>query len=96
MSKYVQFVVCQHVGASKKCLFYAPYFSRIKSGDDVLVDTQFGKQRATVVETCTAVTGTDVEKTLRVLAGVEDKPLKRVIGVYQFTKFDYEEGENNG
>lgn len=94
MSEYVQFVVCEHVGERKKYLFYAPPFSNIKKGDEVLVDTQFGKQRATVVAVC-STSSDDVERTLRVLAGAEDKPIKRVIGKYQFTNFDYDEDETN-
>lgn len=96
MNKYVQFVVCQHPCDSKKYLFYAPAFSDIKEGDSVLVETEFGRRRATVLAFCTICdTGTDVERALRALAGVEDKPLKRVIGKYQFTKFNYSEDENN-
>lgn len=45
MSRFVQFVVCQHTGDSKKYLFYAPAFSDIKKGDEVLVDTQFGEKK---------------------------------------------------
>lgn len=101
MSNYVQFVVCQYDGESKKHLFYAPAFSDLKKGDEVLLDTQYGKQKATRKATVCAVctfydSGTDVEKALRVLAGAEDKPLKRVIGKYQFVKFDYNEDKNNG
>ena len=95
MNKYVQFVVCQHIGDSKKYLFFAPAFSDIKIGDEVLVDTMFGAQRATVLAFCT-VSSTEVERTLRVLAGAEDKPIKRVIGKYKFVKFDYSEDENDG
>ena len=94
MNNYVQFVVCQHTGDNKKYLFYAPAYSYIQIGDEVLVDTQFGKQRATVLAVCS--TSIDEVKTMfRVLAGAEDKPLKRVIGKYQFTKFDYDEDEGN-
>lgn len=95
MNKYVQFVVCQHIGDSKKYLFYAPAFSDIKIGDEVLVDTRFGAQEATVLAVCNT-SNDDVERTLCVLAGAEDKPIKRVIGKYNFVKFDYSEDENNG
>ena len=95
MSRFVQFVVCKHTGDSKKYLFYAPAFSDIKIGDDVLVDTQFGEKKATVLAVCTS-SSDDLERVLRVLAGAEDKPLKRVIGKYQFAKFNYSVGENNG
>lgn len=95
MNSYVQFVVCQHTGDIKKYLFYAPFYAILKSGDEVLVDTQFGERRATVL-TAYSSTRDDVENILRVLAGAEDKPLKRVIGKYEFTKFDYGEDENNG
>ena len=95
MNKYVQFVVCQHDGEIKKYLFYAPAFSDIKKGDEVLVDTQFGEKKATVLAVCTS-SSEDVERVLRVLAGVERKTIKRVIGKYKFSKFDYSEDENNG
>lgn len=95
MSSYVQFVVCQHTDSKKKLLFYAPLYASIESGDEVLVDTQFGEKLATVLAVCNS-TSNDVEQVLRVLAGAEDKPLKRVIGKYQFAKFNYGEDENNG
>lgn len=94
MNKYVQLVVCQHTGDQKKYLFYAPAFTDIRIGEEVMVDTQFGEKKATVLAVCTT-SSDDVEKILRVLAGAEDKPLKRVIGKYQFTKFDYGEDETN-
>ena len=95
MSNYVQFVVCQHIDDSKKYLFYAPAFSNIEKGDEILVDTQFGERMATVLAVCIS-SSEDVERSLRVLAGVEDEPIKRVIGKYQFVKFDYSGDENNG
>lgn len=95
MNKYVQFVVCQHIGDRKKYLFYAPAFSDIKEGDSVLVETQLGRRRATVLAVCIS-SSEDVERALRVLAGAEDEPIKRVIGKYQFVKFDYSGDENNG
>lgn len=95
MNKYVQFVVCQHDGEIKKYLFYAPAFSDIKIGDEVLVDNQFGERKATVLAVCTS-SSEEVERALRVLAGAGGKPIKRVIGKYNFSKFDYSEDENNG
>lgn len=95
MNRFVQFVVCQHNGDNKKYLFYAPAFSYIKIGDDVMVDTKFGEKKATVLAVCTS-SSDNLERVLRVLAGAEDKPLKRVIGKYQFAKFNYCEDENNG
>ena len=95
MSKFVQFVVCKHDCEIKKYLFYAPAFSDIKKGDEILVDTQFGEKKATVLAVCTS-SSDDVERVLRVLAGAEGKPIKRVIGKYNFSKFDYNEDENNG
>lgn len=88
MSRFVQFVVCQHTGDSKKRLFYAPAFSDIKKGDEVLVDTQLGEKKATVLATCIS-SSDDVERTLCVLAGAEGEPVKRVIGKYLFAKINY-------
>lgn len=95
MNNYNQFVVCQHTGDSKKYLFYAPAFSDIKICDEVLVDTRFGPKTATVCAVCT-VYNEDTEFALRVLAGAEDKPVKRVIGKIRLIKFDYSQEENNG
>lgn len=94
MNNYAQFVVCQHTGDSKKYLFYSPAFSNIDKGDEILVDTQFGEKKATVLAVCNS-SSEDVEIALRALAGAEDKPIKRVIGKYNFVKFDYSEDENN-
>lgn len=94
MSRFVQFVVCQHTDSIKKFLFYAPFCATIKSGDEVLVDTQFGERRATVLAVCSS-TRDELENILRVLAGAEDNPIKRVIGKYEFTKFNYSEDETN-
>lgn len=88
MSRFVQFVVCQHTGDSKKYLFYAPAYSDIKKGDEVLVDTQFGERKATVLATCISCSD-DVERALCVLAGAEGKQVKRVIGKYLFAKINY-------
>lgn len=96
MNNYVKYVVCKHTDNGKIYLFYAPFFSNINSGDEVLVDTQFGEKRATVLETCDVATGSDVEKTLLMLTGANKKTIKRVIGKYHFTKFDYDEDEING
>ena len=49
MSKFVQFVVCKHDCEIKKYLFYAPAFSNIEKGDEILVDTQFGERMANVL-----------------------------------------------
>lgn len=95
MNRFVQFVVCQHTGNGEKYLFYAPSFTKIEKGDEVLVDTQYGERKATVLAVCTT-SSDDVNRILRVLTGTEDKQLKRVIGKYQFAKFEYSEDENNG
>ena len=93
MNSYKQYVVCQHTG-NKKFLFYAPLYATVKSGDEVLVDTQFGEKKATVLAVCNTFND-DVERALRVLAGAGCEPLKRVIGKYDFTKFNYREDETN-
>ena len=95
MNNCKQFVVCQFTGDSKKYLFYAPAFSDIKICDEVVVDMKFAPKTATVCAVCT-VYNEDTEYALRVLAGLEDEPVKRVIGKYNLVKFDYSEDENNG
>lgn len=95
MNNYIQYVACKYTDGGKPYLFYAPFYASIKSGDEVLVDTNLGMKKATVLEVCNT-SRDDVEKLLRVLAGAEGKPIKRVIGKYEFTKFEYSEDENNG
>lgn len=92
MSNYVEYVVCKHADSGKPYLFYAPLCSNLKNGDEVLVDTQFGKRRATVLASYSTCSD-DLRRLLCALAGAEDKPIKRVIG--KFTEFEYEEDETN-
>lgn len=49
---------------------------------------------ATVLAVCNS-TSNDVEQVLRVLTCAGCEPLKRVIGKYDFTKFNYREDETN-
>lgn len=95
MNNYIQYVACKYTDGGKPYLFYAPFYASIKSGDEVLVDTNLGERMATVQAVCTS-SSEDVERILRVFAGAEKKPIKRVIGKYEFTKFKYSEDENNG
>lgn len=94
MNNYIQYVACKYTDVGKPYLFYAPFYASIKSGDEVLVDTNLGMQRVTVQAVCNS-SREDVERILRVFAGAEKKPIKRVIGKYEFTKFDYGEDETN-
>jgi Zn-finger protein len=93
MSNYIKYVACKHADDGNAYLFYAPFYTNIKSGDEVLVDTKYGKRIATVVEACDVYTGSDAEKVLRALAGVSGKAIKRVIG--KFAEFEYDEDETN-
>lgn len=95
MNNYIQYVACKYTDGGKPYLFYAPFYASIKSGDEVLVDTNLGTRIATVQAVC-STSSENVEIMLRVFAGAEKKPIKRVIGKYEFTKFDYGEDENNG
>lgn len=94
MNNYIQYVACKYTDVGKPYLFYAPFYASIKSGDEVLVDTNLGIQKVTVQAVCNS-SSEDVERILRVFAGAEKKPIKRVIGKYEFTKFDYGEDETN-
>lgn len=95
MSDYFAFVVCRHDGSNRNFLFYAPAFTEFKNGDRVLVNTCHGEQLATVIASCTAESGSDVEKALRTLCGADNSGLKRVVGKFVFRKFEYKEGEDN-
>lgn len=94
MNKYFEYVVCKLTADGKIDLYYAPFCSNLKSGNEVLVDTQkFGKIRAIVLEVCSVTIGSDAEKALRALAGASGKTIKRVIG--KFAEFEYDEDETN-
>lgn len=99
MSKIVTFVVCKHDECDKNFLFYAPSFEHLKNGDKVIVDTKYGEQTANVVTACNGFTDSDVEESLRTLCGTGNRELKRVVGKFNFVKFDYtyddKEGENH-
>lgn len=95
MNNYIQYVACKLTDGGKPYLFYAPFYASIKSGDEVLVDTNLGTKIATVQAVC-STSSENVEIMLRVFAGAEKKSIKRVIGKYEFTKFEYGEDENNG
>lgn len=95
MNDYVTFVVCRHDRNDRNFLFYAPAFTALEKGDKVLVETWKGEQIATVVTSCcTALSGSDVEQTLRTLCGAEGKELKRVVGKFVVRKFDYGDETN--
>lgn len=98
MNKYVDFVLCQKLGA-EPTLYYAPGFSHIKKGDMVLVEGEVGRQTADVIASTTvAKTEVDLIDMLMRLAGVKD--CKKVLATYSikevdFSKFEEEEDTQN-
>lgn len=88
---YVDFVIIRHEGCDKKYLFYAPAFSRLEKGDLVKVETKNGVQLATVVSSMT-VKKDDQRSIDFVMESMSaPKEVKRVLSRGIFSKFEYEE-----
>ena len=99
MNKMVDLVLCERgMHSGQRFLFQAPAFSwldnGLEKGDRVLVDTENGESDAYIVSACTVNTGSAQYDVIMQACGVNE-PLKRVIGKYKFTKFDYDEDETN-
>ena len=93
MSNYIELVVCKHPNSQFKFLFYAPAWTGLKTGDEVIVDTKHGEQPATVL------TKTIVEKDSELYNFILESmsatlPLKRVLKKVIYVEMNYEEDEN--
>lgn len=92
---YMDLVLCQHFDSNKLYLFRAPAFSRLKSGDAIIVETKNSDAVALVKESITI--SIDNTKTFKfVLEATGAKlPLKRVIGKIECKPFEYEKNEKS-
>ena len=87
---YVDYVVCQHHHDDRLFLFYAPAWSRLKAGDEVIVDTVRGQFPAVVVEVSTIQKDDEpLKNMIKRLAGATE-PLRRVISKVRFDELTYE------
>ena len=77
----------------KNYLFYAPEYSRIVEGDEVICDTAIGPQRGTVVAV-TMSSGLDEEKCMFAIKSMgATLPLKRILTVFKRKDLDYLDNE---
>lgn len=86
MEKYIYMVACKFEGSSKAYLFEAPTY--IFPDTEVLVDTRHGASRAKVMGSQYVEIDSDMYKLLLAISGAT-MPLKRVIGKYDYTEFEY-------
>ena len=83
---YMYLVLCKHEGCEKPYLFEAP--TQVFPDTEVLVETRKGKSVAKVIGSQFVDRDSELCKMLIELAGAK-LPLKRVLGKYTFTEFNY-------
>ena len=96
MSNYVDYVAVQTVGMDDYMLVTAPAWSGLKDGDEVMVDTIRGAFPAKVLGVSTILKDDEpLKHLLRLLAGMEDRTLKRVISKVVHEPLIYEDDEDD-
>ena len=88
---YVDFVLVNHDGSEKNYLFYAPAFSGIKKGGQVVVDTKYGSKLANVVSVVTIPRDNLQFIDFIMNATQADNDVKRVVSVITHRVLDYTE-----
>lgn len=88
MSKYVDLVTCKQEHGI--WLFYAPAFSYLHEGQELVVDTQCGEQPATVISAYTVEKDSDLYNFIIKATGAT-LPLKKVLSKVNYKKLEYEE-----
>lgn len=89
--KQFDFVLCKHPNDNRNFLFRAPAFSGLAKGDEVIVDTKYGRQLATV-ESCVNLdeSETDLIDLIMTATGAS-KEIKKVISKVKYMNFEYED-----
>ena len=97
MAEYFDFVLCKHDGSETTYLFRAPAFSHLEKGDEVIVETSRGEQKATVVQSTTInAEETRIIDFIMNATGASNN-VKKVLSKVVLKKYEYyEEDENNG
>lgn len=91
--EYVDLVSCD-IGGRHPYLFIAPSFTRLKEGDEVIVDTSLGKIRAKVVAVITIqYEGSGYDFIVK--ATNATLPLKKVLQKVIYSDFEYDEEKEN-
>ena len=90
MAKYVDLVLAKTERMERPHLFQCPSWSYLSNGDQVMVETKYGKAEMTVVAAFTADEESDYFRFIARAANAT-LPLKRVLGKVQYKEFYYDE-----
>lgn len=89
-NNYIDLVLFEYIGENGKHLAYAPKFSNITSGTEIVINGKHANVYAS------ATVGEETDQMEIVLKAVGDRlPLPRVEAVVRYEKLKYEEGESN-
>ena len=94
MSHYVDYVAVQTSGRSDLMLVYAPAWSDLKEGDEVVVSTIRGPFPAVVKCVATVAKDNEPLKSLLMLLA-DDESVGRVISKVEYRKLTYETEEED-
>jgi len=95
MSEYIDVVLVKHHETDYETyMFQAPRWSYLKEGDEVIVETCRGEQKATVVASYTVSPEYNEEEFNFILKASKAKlPLKKVLKKVEYETFSYPEPE---
>lgn len=85
---YIDLVIAKHPVDTRVYLFYAPAWSHLKEGDEIVVDTQCGEQLAKVVYSISCEP-LDEKYNFAVKALGATEPLTRVLKKVKYIGMDY-------
>jgi hypothetical protein len=90
--EYKDYVLCKLEESDKPYLFYAPRWSHIKDGSDVIVETKDGEKPAKVM--CSITLGDNEENAIEFITKATGATIiKKVLRVMSFKELDYSEYE---
>ena len=89
MKDYFDFVLCKFDEKGNTHLFRAPAFSKLKKGDSVKVDIEFGETMATVVSCITLANDDNVEIDFIMNATGASLDVQKVLSKVESIDFDY-------
>lgn len=90
---YIELVVCKHPNCDRKFLFYAPAWTGLDKGNEVIVDTKNGEKTAIVMTKADVEKNSEEYRFILELAGAT-LPLRRVLKVVRYKEIRYEEDDN--
>jgi len=92
MSNYIDLVTCKHPNSDRTFIFYAPAWTHLKCGTDVIVETKKGNQPAKVMDSVTVEEHSDIYDFIIKLSKAT-LPLKRIMRVIEYRDIEYKEEE---